>query len=124
VPEEHRKANITPVFKKGKKEDLGNYRPISITLIPGKAMEQLILGIISRHIKNKKVIRRSHHGFTKGKSCLTSLITFYNEIIGLVDEGRVVDVVCLDFSKAFDTVSHKILIEKLMNCQLDEPTVD
>ncbi|KFQ08859.1 hypothetical protein N330_09866, partial [Leptosomus discolor] len=56
VPEDWRKANVTPVFKKGKKEDLGNYRPVSLTSIPGKVMEQLTLGTVSRHIKHKRVI--------------------------------------------------------------------
>ena len=71
VPGDWRKANVTPVFKKGKKGDPGNYRPVSLTSVPGKVMEQLILGAVSRHIKDKMVIRDSHHGFTKGKSCLT-----------------------------------------------------
>ncbi|PKU35686.1 rna-directed dna polymerase from mobile element jockey- hypothetical protein [Limosa lapponica baueri] len=73
-------------------------------------MEWLILGVISKHIEEKKAIRSSQHGFTKGKSCLTNLIAFYECMTGWIDEGRVVDVVCLDFSKAFDTVSHSILI--------------
>ncbi|KFZ60307.1 RNA-directed DNA polymerase from mobile element jockey, partial [Antrostomus carolinensis] len=55
VPEDWRKANVTPIFKKGKKEDPGNYRPVSLTSIPGKVMERLILGAISRHIKDKGV---------------------------------------------------------------------
>ena len=66
VPEPGREANVTPVFK-GKKEDPGNYRLVSLTLIPGKVIEQLILQTISRHMKNKKVIWSSQHGFRKGK---------------------------------------------------------
>ncbi|KFP08206.1 RNA-directed DNA polymerase from mobile element jockey, partial [Calypte anna] len=56
VPEDWRIANVTPVYKKGKKEDLGNYRPVSLTSIPGKVMEQLVLVTISRHIKDMGVI--------------------------------------------------------------------
>ncbi|PKU33573.1 rna-directed dna polymerase from mobile element jockey- hypothetical protein [Limosa lapponica baueri] len=67
VAEDWRKANVTPVFKKGKKEDPGNYRLVSLTSIPGKMMERLILGIISKHMEEKKAIRSSQHGFTKGK---------------------------------------------------------
>ena len=61
VPEDWRTANVTPIFKKGKKEDLGNYRPVSLTSVPRKVMRQLILEVISRHVKDKKVIRNSQH---------------------------------------------------------------
>jgi len=104
VPEDWRKANVTPIFKKGKKEDSGNNRPVSLTFIPGKVMEQLILEVINKQVEEKKVIRSSQHGFTKGKSCLTNLIAFYDGMTGWVDEGRAMDVVYLNFRKAFDTV--------------------
>ncbi|GAB0205010.1 mitochondrial enolase superfamily member 1 [Grus japonensis] len=74
VPENWRKASVTPVFKKGRKEDPGNYRPVSLTSIPGKVMEQLILEVISKHVEEKKVVNSGQHGFTKGKSCLINLI--------------------------------------------------
>jgi len=73
-------------------------------------MVQLIPDVISKQVE-EKVIRSSQHGFTKGKSCLTSLIAFYDGMTGWVDEGRAVDVVYLNFSKAFDTVSHNILMD-------------
>jgi len=121
--EDWRKANVTPIFKKGKKEDPGNYRPVSLTSIPGKVMEQLIPEVFIKQVEEKKVIRSSQHGFTKGKSCLTILIAFCDGVTGWVDEGRAVDVVYLDFSKAFDTVSHNVLLGKLRKCGLDEWSV-
>ncbi|KAF4795794.1 hypothetical protein TURU_090066 [Turdus rufiventris] len=69
-----------------------------------EVMEHLNLEAISTYTE-KKVIRSSQHGFTKGKSCLTRLIDFYDETTTWMDEGRAVDIVYLDFSKAFDTVS-------------------
>ncbi|GAB0179879.1 mitochondrial enolase superfamily member 1 [Grus japonensis] len=122
VPEDWRKANVTLVFKKGKEEDPGSYRPVSLISIPGKVMERLILGVINKHVE-EKAIGSGQHGFTKGKSCLTILIAFYDGMTSWVDEGRAVDVVYLDFSKVFDIISHNILIGKLRTCGLDEWTV-
>jgi len=75
-------------------------------------MEQLILEVIIKQGEEKKVIRSSQYGFTKEKSCLTNMIAFYEGMTGWVGEGRAVDVVYLDFSKAFDTVSHNILLRE------------
>ncbi|CAM4688779.1 unnamed protein product [Lepidochelys olivacea] len=86
-------------------------------------MEPVLKESILKHLEERKVIRNCEHGFIKGKSCLTTLIAFYDEITGSVDMGKAVDVIHLDFSKAFDTVSHCILTSKLKKCGLDEWTI-
>jgi len=81
-------------------------------------MKQLVLDAISKQLE-EKVIRNSQHGFPKGKSYSTNFLAFYDSITSCVDGGRPVDVIYLNFSKAFDTVSHNGLILKLSKCRID-----
>jgi len=68
-------------------------------------VESFILSAFTRHVQDNHGVRPSQHGFMKGRSCLTNLISFYDQGTHLVDEGKAVDVVYLDFSKSCDTAS-------------------
>ncbi|KAJ7408535.1 hypothetical protein BTVI_59259 [Pitangus sulphuratus] len=100
-----------------KKEDPRNSRPVSLTSVPGKVME-FMLGSAEKHAKDNAVVDQSQNSFMRGKSCLSNLISFYDKVTHPDDQGKPVDVIFLDFNKAFDTVSHGILPDKMSSTQL------
>jgi ribonuclease P/MRP protein subunit RPP40 len=95
------------------KEKAENYRPVSLTSIVGKLLESILKDRIVTHLEQHKLLRDSQHGFTSGKSCLTNLLVFFEFITKELDKGNNVDLVYLDFCKAFDKVPHCRLGKKL-----------
>lgn len=73
---------------KSKRKDLGNYKSVNLTSVPRKVMRKTILETISQHIRDKKVMQSSQHGFMKEQPCLTKLIAYYNEVTGSVGGGE------------------------------------
>lgn len=113
VPEDWKKANVTPIFKKGGKSNPGNYRPISLTSVPGKIMESILKDQIYSFLGENDLLHDSQHGFMKNKSCTTNLLEFLEVVTKCVDEKNGFDVIYLDFSKAFDLVPKERLMEAL-----------
>lgn len=90
-----------------------NFRPVSLTSVLVKVMEKIILGDIEKHLNDNAAVGHSQDSFMRVKSCLSNLISFYDRVTHLVDQGKPVDVIFLDFSKAFSIVSHRILLNKM-----------
>lgn len=101
-----RKGNITPVCKKGRKEHLGNYMPVSLMSVPWKMMKQIHLEDTLRRMQNKEVIHDSLHCFTQGRSCLTNLVAFCNEAEDWIgrQKKRATDVMYQEFCKTFGMI--------------------
>ena len=113
IPDDWRLANVTPIFKKGKKSEPGNYRPVSLTNVIGKMMERIVKKHLVNHIERNNLLSNSQHGFRTGRSVQTNLIEFFDVTTKWWDEGKSFDVLYLDFSKAFDKVCHARLVVKL-----------
>ena len=113
VPMDWKLANVVPIFKKGDKEMLENYRPISLTSVVCRIMEKVIKYELVEFLNKHDIIVNSQHGFRNNRSCLTNLIEYTEYVTKIMDSGNSADVVYLDFSKAFDKVCHIKLLNKL-----------
>ena len=113
VPSDWKKANISPIFKKGSKSIAANYRPISLTAVLCKLMESFIRDHVMTYLMENKLLTVKQHGFICGRSTVTQLLKYLDDCAKCVASGKVVDAIYLDFEKAFDTVPHRRLLEKL-----------
>ena len=106
VPKDWTKANVSAVFKKGKRSDPANYRPISMTSIICKVIEHIAFKSIINHAEKYDILAHYQHGFRKGHSCETQLINTVEEISRGLNSKQQLDCLVLDFSKAFDKLCH------------------
>ena len=113
LPKDWKSANVVPVHKKGSKADIENYRPISLTSIVAKTLERIIRDEVMLRCSNH--IDQRQHGFLIGKSCGTQLLSFCDSLAISLHECTRSDVIYFDFAKAFDSVNHDIILEKLKN---------
>ena len=113
IPAAWKKAEVKPIFKKGSKNDPGNYRPVSLTSIVCKVFEGIIRDSLNKHLLDNNLLSDHQYGFMSGRSCTTQLLTTINDWMLLLDDKKPVDVVYLDLQKAFDKVPHMRLLTKL-----------
>jgi len=112
-PTEWKMANVVPVFKKDDKQNVKNYRPVSLLPIFGKIFERLIYKEMYSFFIENNLISQNQSGFKQGDSCTNQLVSITHDIYKSLDQGYEVRGVFLDISKAFDKVWHKGLLYKL-----------
>ena len=113
IPASLKTQQITPIFKKGDKTVAANYRPVSLTSNMIKTFERVMRDQIVEFLENNNIFPDSQHGFRKRRSCLTQLIEHVDTILKNLQDGKEVDVIYVDYAKAFDKVDTNILIAKL-----------
>ena len=112
LPQVWRDANITPIHKKGNKAISNNYRPVSLTSILCKTLESIIKDDIIAFLKKYNLLYKFQHAFIGKRSCTTQILEALDCWTKLLEAGEAIDVVYLDFAKAFDKVPHRRLIKK------------
>ena len=113
IPRDWKRANVSPIFKKGPRNNAENYRPISLMFIVCKLMESFVKEKIMSHILEEKLLSPKQYGLISGRSITTQLLKYLDNCIETIVSGGVVDAIYLDFVKAFDTVPHQRLLKKL-----------
>eukprot|EP00061_Rhincodon_typus_P002622 g18031.t1 len=113
VPEDWRIADFVPLLKKGSTDNPGNYRSVSLTSMVGKLLEKILRDKIYVHLEANGLISDRQHGFVLGRSYLHNLIELYEEVMRVIDEGKAINAVYMDFSKVFDKVPHGRLVQKV-----------
>jgi hypothetical protein len=110
-PSKWKDSFLIPIFKTGKRNDVGNYRGVAILSCFAKLFEVTVYDYIFFSVKSS--IMSAQHGFFKGRSTVTNLIEFTSYVLNCMENGVQVDAIYTDFSKAFDKVSHRLLLRKL-----------
>jgi hypothetical protein len=121
LPHQWKTAYVTPIHKRGAREEPSNYRPISLTSIPCKMLEHIVLHHLNGTLDS--VLYNRQHGFRSGLGCETQLCATFHDLAKAIEKGAVVHGVVLDFKKAFDKVPHSLLMQKVRNIDGIDPNI-
>jgi len=112
-PNKAKENSITPFHKGDSTAIAANYRPVALTSHLVKIFEKILRKHIVHHLESNNLFNHTQHGFRAGRSCLSQLIAHYDKILTLLDQGSNVDVIYLDFAKAFDKLDFNVTLSKL-----------
>ena len=114
-PEKLKLAKVSPVFKKGAKSDMSNYRPISVLSVFSKILERIVHKRVYSFLEKNEILYGNQFGFRKGLSTSMALLEFLNKVVDAFENNSFAMGIFIDLSKAFDTINHEILLTKLYN---------
>ena len=123
-PDILKNAIIKPIFKKDDKNDISNYRPISILPVISKIFERAALNQLIKYFEDHSLISALQHAYRKSHGTVTCLFELLNDVYTLIDQKYKVALVSLDLSKAFDSINHELLLKKLKSFNLNTPTLE
>jgi hypothetical protein len=113
TPIDWKTANVNALFKKGEKNQAGNYRPVSLTCVPYKLMEKLVRDQVVKHMTENNLFSNSQYGFRTLRSCAIQLLEVMEKWTEWIDDSQNFDCIYYDFQKAFDTIPYARLLKKL-----------
>ena len=119
VPSKWKQAHIVPIHKKGNKAVMANFRPVALTSVICKVMEKIVCAAIISFLTLNSLVTPQQHGFVRGRSCQTNILLCLEKWTASLDSGKSVDVAYFDYAKAFDKVSHRLLLLKLRAYGID-----
>ena len=124
LPDEWKTSTVSVLFKKGKKDSIENYRPISLTCICCKIMESVVRDHVMEYFSVNNLFSNKQYGFIKGRSTVLQLLKVTDDWVKALEEGGQIDIVYTDFEKAFDKISHQRLISKLHTYGLNDVVIN
>ena len=118
IPTDWKDANVTAIHKKVIKM-ADNYRPISLTSVICKIMENIVRDVIMNHMKINNLFSNKQFGFLSGRSTTLQLLNVLDDWTEALDNGHIIDIIYTDIQKAFDSVPHKRLLSKIKSCGIE-----